>query len=60
MIDKDWEEPIQALSNIILNPQQELRAVTDERDWLLVQIEKPTDTVKEVHEGLWIRGETPR
>ncbi|MBA2657979.1 MAG: hypothetical protein H0U72_00065 [Nitrosospira sp.] len=59
MIDKDWEEHIKALTNIILNLQQELRAVTDERDRLLEQIEKPTDTVKEVHERLWIPGETP-
>ncbi len=69
MSDETWEEHTAALTNIMLSLQQELRAVTDERDSLLKErdhlikgrdklLDQTTNT--EPHERLWIPGEDPQ
>lgn len=48
MTNDSWEEHTEALTNIMLRLQRELRAVTEERDRLL----KERDSLIEGHEKL--------
>ena len=69
MSNNSWEEHTAALTNIMLRLQDELRAVTEERDALLKErdgliegrerlLDQTTNT--EPHERLWIPGEEPK
>ena len=68
MPDNSWDEHTAALTNIILNLQRELQAITEERDRLLEERDsllKGRETLleqtanPEPHERLWISGEEP-